>query len=74
MSIGVMALTGLVTVGSAATAAPAQAYNDYNCKKVLVTDWTGKATWPYPQRTSCYRDYNWFEESIFGGLHKDGWT
>lgn len=74
MSIGVLFMMGIITCGSAITAPPAEAYNDYNCKKVRVTDWKGDSYWPYPMKTSCYRDYNWWEESIFGGLHKDGWT
>lgn len=74
MSIGVMAMTGLITAGGVVSAAPASAYTDKNCYIKKLTDWKGEATYPALLTTSCYRDYNWFEESIFGGLHKDGWT
>lgn len=74
MSIGVVALTGLVAVGDIVAAPEAQAYTDSRCYKKYVTDIFGRSYWPFPYRTSCWRDYNWWEESWFGGMNKDGWT
>lgn len=74
MSLGVMAMTGIMTFAGTVTASPAEAYTDKNCYIKKLTDWKGESPYPALLTTSCYRDYNWFEESIFGGLHKDGWT
>lgn len=75
MSVGVVAMTGLVTLGGGAvTAAPAQAYTDYNCYNKVITDAYGRISYPVLYYKSCWRDYNWWEESWLGGLHKDGWT
>lgn len=74
MSLGVIAATGALTFGSALAAPSAEAYTDYDCKTVRLTDWKGDSYWPYPVKKSCWRDYNWWEESFLGGLHKDGWT
>ena len=74
MSIGVVALTGLVAVGDAVTAPGAQAYTDSSCHKKYATDIFGRSYWPFPYYISCWRDYSWWEESWFGGHYKDGWT
>lgn len=74
MSLGVLAMTGIVTFAGTVTASPAEAYTDYDCKIVRVTDWKGDSYWPYPTKKSCWRDYNWWEESFLGGMHRDGWT
>lgn len=73
MSVGVLAMTGLVTAGSAVAAPAASAYTDSYCYKKY--DKNGyQLIYPLRYRISCYRDYSWWEESWLGGNHSDGWT
>lgn len=75
MSVGVMAMTGLVTAGSAVAAEPAAAYTDSLCfKQYDRYPNSYQLIYPLRYRISCWRDYNWFEESWLGGSRRDGWT
>lgn len=75
MGIGVLAMTGLVTTGSAVAADPASAYTDSKCyKQYDRKPFSYELVYPLQWRYSCWRDYNWWEESWMGGSHRDGWT
>lgn len=55
---------GLVS-GSAAAAAPAQAYSYTDCRP---------AYGDYRYGEWCWQDYDWWEESWFGGSNIDRWV
>lgn len=62
----VAALTmGGTVVAPLANASAAEAYTATQCH----TEWYGG----WRADTVCYYDYNWFEETPWGGSHRDGW-
>lgn len=58
-------IAGLTVVAPMANASAAEAYTATQCHY----EWYGG----YRRDTVCYYDYNWFEESPWGGSHRDGW-
>jgi hypothetical protein len=66
VAAGVM--LGATVVVPLSTAEKAQAYNTYNCSSVRTLTYLNSYVWT--TRTTCYYDYNWWEE-VLG--YRDGW-
>lgn len=56
---------GFAGVGQVVSAPRAEALTKYNCTSPYLY-------YGFWHRT-CYYDYNWYEESWWGGSKKDGW-
>lgn len=62
---------GTTIVAPVALAEPAQAVEAYNCSYVWKLS---QQSYVYNLYLRCWYNYNWFEESWFGGGYRDGWV
>lgn len=67
LSVGI--LVGAVVAAPVATAAPAHAVTTTQCSTKYV--YTAGGSYSKTRITTCYYDYNWWEETFQG--QRDGW-